>query len=289
MSQRLSVGGHVVADSLAHVGLESIPDSAALVETTRQRTLRVVMVQNAWNVVGTKQFLELLRPYGWKWRLRAAARRAVSQVNLRRAQKVVCLTEAVAAMARPSSRGRVVVAPVSFPAHLPFPSEPTGSPTAGTALVVGALTWYKRPALALEVLTRSAPEVTRVTFLGSGDEEVWVDVERLAGIRGLEVTRRKVSHEEMPELYASAAVTVLPSALESLGFGVTEAMAFGHRVLAADIPAHRDAARAFGGRQPEWFDDRGEVVEAAVDGPGRVTAEQVLEQWRAVAREMTTP
>lgn len=279
----------MVADSLEKVGMGTLPSFSSLVETTRQRDLDVVMVQNAWNVIPRREFWVLLRPYPLGWKARAVARRLVAHWNFRRARKVVCLTAAIAELVRPYSKGRVVVTPVACPLGFALDSSSRPlDPVKGTCVVVGSLTWYKRPWLALEVVHRQAPEIKHVTFLGAIDQpRIWSLLQQYSSKLGITIEQEKVSHAEMAARYGAAAVTVLPSALESLGFGVVEALVLGNRVLAADIPAHRDAARALGGRQPEWFDDSGNLVRGSggVKENG-IDALRIETQWRLVRDEM---
>lgn len=276
---RRSVGGQVVENSLRVLGEEKFTPTTSLVETTLQAHLDVVLVQNAWNVVDLRQFVRLLKPYPARWQSRVVLRRLITQANLRRSSSIVCLTQAVADMVPRRLRHKVVITPVAFPLAMQFPTQ-VPPPTPGTALVVGAISWYKRPILALEVLARHAPQVQRVTFLGKcAHSRVWREIEHRAAELGLAVEKVAVPHSAVPARYSNAEVTVLPSALESLGFGVVEALAFGHRVMVSDIPAHRDAAAALRGRQPEWFDSYGSLVPRPQDGGARVSRDEVVEQW----------
>jgi glycosyltransferase involved in cell wall biosynthesis len=105
-------------------------------------------------------------------------------------------------------------------------------------LFVGRLVHQK----GVEFLIESAKYLdhdTVVVIIGDGPERA--RLEELVKIRKLEhkvFFTGKVSHEELPEYYASADVFVLPSTsrLEAFGLVITEAMACARPVVVSDIP-----------------------------------------------------
>ena len=93
---RRSLGGAVVEDSLRGVGFASPASGARLVETQRpgRHAFTAVLAQNAWNVIPRADFERLALPYPSRMLTRMRLRRVVAHVNLRRARRVVCLSEA---------------------------------------------------------------------------------------------------------------------------------------------------------------------------------------------------
>lgn len=281
--RRYSFGGQLVANSLASSGMQSVPRHASLIETTMQRRLSVVLVQNSWNVIPWHEFRERARPYRLRWKVRALARRLVARVNLRRARKILCLTESLRPQIETLAPGKVEVLPIAMPWGFSREAPQGVYVQAGTALVVGTITWYKRPELALEVIASHAPNINLVTFVGGIEaQEFWEQIMRRAEELGLQAQHRLVPAIEMPRLYAQAEVTVLPSSLESLGFAVIESLLYGNRVLVSDIPAHRDASRNLGGSQPEWFDADAQLVTVNEVQRERATESEVRSQWTAL-------
>ena len=119
-SRRRSFGGQVVEAGLARAGFDTTQvQDLALVETERPRRApyRVVLVQNAWNVVDLATFRQLLRRYPRAQQARHIARRAVARANLRRADQIVVLTHAMGELCRRVT-DRVEVAPLTAPADL---------------------------------------------------------------------------------------------------------------------------------------------------------------------------
>lgn len=283
---RNSFGGMVVCDSLAAVGLTEIGPRVSLVETTRQRHLDVVLVQNAWNVVDRATFQSLLKGYPARWRARARARRAIAQFNIRRAATVLCLTDALAMLVRNCADVSPLVTPVTLPLNNwrdPGPRRPTASDA--SALVVGTITWYKRPLLALEVVKTQFPQIRSIDYLGPVDGSgTWEAVQSRARQLGLEVRRQQVPHSAIYDAYAASHVTVLPSALESLGFAVAEAMLHAPHVIASDIPSHREVTRSLG-MEPAWLTPDGRVTSPTAGTQGAVVPRrrEVEAQWRRVA------
>ena len=102
MSGRRSIGGQVVEAGLAASGFDVRDPRVALVETRRPgvRPFDIVLAQSPWNVMDPEEFRHRVRQYPPRMRRRMWARRAVAAVNLRRARRVLSLTEANAAQVR---------------------------------------------------------------------------------------------------------------------------------------------------------------------------------------------
>lgn len=283
---RRSLGGTVVEDSLRGVGFV-LPDArCALVETQRpgSKPFAAVLAQNAWNVLPRADFARLAAPYPSRMVARMRLRRVVSAVNLRRARHVVCLSEAMGELVRAAGvpDERVVVAPAYLALDMAEPatagSEPAGEPF---VLVPGTMTWYKDPQRALT--TAAELGLARVRFAGPDDGSgCWEDVQRVATEKGLRVSLETLGRDEMRRALRDAALVVLPSRLESLGFSLGEALHHADRVVASALPAHVEAA-SWLGASPAWLPDH-DVVAAASAAPHR--APDVRTHWVGVGEAL---
>lgn len=253
MSRR-SFGGRAVESSLRAAGFEVDNETVALVETQRPRrgSYQAVLAQNAWNVVPRAEFLDLLRHYPPSKRARIAARRLVSTVNLRRASKVVALTEYMARLCEQASGRAVECIPVVLPIDDQRSGRGSNSIVAELeqfgqfALVPGTVTWYKDPIASLKYIADVGGPMT-VVFAGTYDEEECRQAVAAEATRiGLTAHFLTVAPEAMRQVYAAACMVVIPSRLESLGFALAEALAASENVAASRIPAHQEVADRLG-------------------------------------------
>lgn len=295
-----SPGGHVVEDCLASVGFGCDDPSVALVETStpKRRPFEVVLCQNAWNFIPREQFSTLMEPYPRQSRLLYRARRAVAQMNVRRARRVVVLSmymrDLLARIGVPAT-----VAQVGCPVDLGEmrPERPRWlEDDADFWLVPGTLTWYKDPHYALrlaEMAREEGREPPLLIFAGGDDGsgcrrtvEAYMRRAALSGRVG-EVTR-----PEMLWLLRNALVTVIPSRLESLSLSFSEAMCFSPRVWARPLPVHLESAQGLE-RKATWLSDVPDLallatLSAAEPPPTTDSAarDQCAAAWLAVRRAM---
>lgn len=251
--RRISFGGQVVESSLRSVGFEPFTSGVSLIETAdpRQR-YDSLLLQNAWNVIPWSIFNKELQPYPKAMQIRALARRHVARWNLMRAKRVVCLTHAVGHQLEMSLGVPATVSPVSLPIRSCVEEGGTPITEKPFALVTGTVTWYKRPHDALRWLTTNAPSLNLVWFVGNDDGSgCWQSVANLAKTLGIRVSRMTADHAEMYRMYSNAEVTILPSAIESLGFSLGEALLYSQRVVASPIEPHVEVAARIG-TVPEW-------------------------------------
>jgi glycosyltransferase involved in cell wall biosynthesis len=287
-SPRRSLGGHVVENGLTWIGYDVSGDpGVALVETARpgRRAYDVVLAQSAWNVIPRDELRQRLSDYPRSMRRRALARRAVSVVNLKRARRVVCLTEAMAELCSRVSR-RVEVAPVTVPADcLDGSLRPADPLPASTLLVPGTVTWYKDPLTALD-LYDEVGTWTSVVYAGGDDGSgCWAAVEAEAARRGIPAKRTPLSREEMVGACASADAIAVLSRLESLSFSMSEALILGRAVYASTIPAHRELAHRLG-RSPRWWPG----TQAEVAESGQVLdLPRLRQEWEELGRALGLP
>lgn len=255
--RRLSFGGQAVENSLSELGFQLADSSVALVETSLPpRRHRAVLLQSAWNVVPPLEFRRLISPYPAGMKLRAFLRRRVALRNLHLAERIVCLTDAISQQLKETTRLSASVAPATIPLlHAQNVASKSPPPCdSGFAIVPGSMTWYKRP---MDAISWCQAELTirRVVFAGEDDGSgCWSRVVEVAGEAGIEVNRVVLGASELREALAQASVAILPSELESLGFGLSEALLHTGRVVARPIPAHIEIASRVG-RHPEWMSE----------------------------------
>jgi len=282
---RLSPGGQAVEDSLAKAGFELRARGVSLVETAFPLPRTRVVVQNAWNVLSHEDFAELAAPYPERMRRRMTARRALAALNLAMAREVWCLTEAAAALVRRRSRqaASVRVSPVTVPLDV-LRSEMTGTDPSvqGWAVVPGSITWYKRPELALRWVTETqeAVGVSGILFAGRDDGSgCWQHVRHLAEGLGVSVERRSLTRDQLYAALRGCVLAILPSRLETLGFGLGEALHVAPAVAASAIPSHLEVARRIG-REPHWLESStGELTWRPDLGTSRPPTSNVLDEW----------
>lgn len=291
-TQRRSLGGYVVEAGLTTAGYEiGVRGDVALVETARPHRgpYRIVLAQNAWNVVDIVTFWRLLRKHPMRRWPRYVMRRLIAMLNLRRSQKVVCLTHAMAAMCEPYAR-HVVASPVTVPVDfLAASARQDDQSWAQTVLVPGTVTWHKNPVRAVQTaqqLQAKGHSIKRIVFAGSDDGSgCWQEVKSAASAAGLCCSRRQLSREEMAVACASSYAVVIPSSLESLSLSIAEALFTASMVLASDIPAHREVAGRIG-RQPIWLDDQANFDIATVQSRPRIQIDQFKREWNELGQSL---
>lgn len=288
---RVSIGGQVVASSLLAAGFQPTALDVAMVETAPPtRRYRVVLVQSAWNVISWDEFRRLIRPYPPRMQTRAVLRRRVARANLRRAERVVCLTHAIAQVLYENTGITATIAAVTLPMDTTQARVPgTAGAVDRFALVPGTITWFKRPVDALQwVHLHGAGSIDRVLFCGSDDGSgCWQRVREVADRLGVVVTRELASRERLNDLYVQARATILPSELESLGFALSEALLLSPRVIARPVPSHLELATRVG-RQPEWgFACDPSAADISV-GP-LIDHQHVERQWVGVGEVLGLP
>ena len=244
---------------MAAVGFTHDRHRVALVETARprRRAFDVIVCQNAWNFIPREHFRSLLQPYPRRSRLLYRARRAIARINVRRARRVVTLSNYMGNLVA-ATGAKVEVVPVSAPADLDRVSaqRPNWLPARTELwLIPGTLTWYKRPQYAIELASqaRAAGREPLLVFAGGDDGSGCAqDVQRRLESVAMSAFIREVSRSEMLWLMAHAYVVVIPSELESLSLTFAEALQLGRRVWAQPIPVHLELVDHIQ-RMPSWL------------------------------------
>lgn len=290
--QRRSMGGYVVEAGLAAGGWRPQP-GVALVETARpgRTPYPVVLAQSAWNVVDRRTFRRLLKRHPLKRRPRVVARRLVATYNLRRAGKVVTLTEAMGDLCR-RYNPRVEVAPVTVPVDFLGARPATDPAWARTVLVPGTVTWHKAtadvPAVVIALRERGQ-DLERIVLAGSDDGSGCLEATLAAAERaGIPCEQRPMTRDEMLTACASAAVVLLPSELESLSLSLAESLLLSQHVVARRIPAHEELAVRLE-RQPVWLEADGTLSPGETPPVADRDLTPFLDEWAALARALTLP
>lgn len=309
--RRSSPGGHAVSDALIAAGF--VPDpGVALVETVRPaRTPRVAVVcQNAWNVLPRREYADLVGAYAPRRRALYLARRAVAGLNTRQARTNVVLSDYMRHLLAARGR-RTTLAPVTLPWDLCSTAEVAAAgdgtfPVTGSAvpgpppvdrpfvLVPGTLTWYKDPLYALDLVARiPAPDRPQLIFAGTDDGSGCARATRArADALGLGAWLGPVDRPQMKWLLSHAALTLIPSRLESLSLSMSEALLLSRRAAALPIPVHREIALRLG-RDPVWLPPDAADVDldhllAPAPPVGPVDVRAFREQWFELACVLNT-
>jgi glycosyltransferase involved in cell wall biosynthesis len=216
--------------------------------------------------------------------------RPLGKAVVRRANAIICVSDAEALLVRrdfPGSASRVHVIPNGvdvgrFQTAEPFPDRRK------VVLAVGRLEPYKRVDRIVEAVAQLGPEyVLRVVGTGP-DADVLQSRARELGLNGRVELVGRVSDEDLPRWYRTAAAYVSMSEHEAFGLTLIEAAAAGAPVVASDIPAHREV-RDLGAAATLVGPDAtaqalAERIRSAADGP-RTSAATALPTWDAVTRQ----
>ena len=175
--------------------------------------------------------------------------RAAGAAIAARSQRIICVSRAEADLFLthfPSARPRVTVIPNGVDLDRITAAQPF--PTAGAVVVTGGrLQSYKQVDRVVEAMALTPPDL-RLVVTGDGPERG--ALEALADERGLRERVRfigRVEPERLYRWYASAKVFCSMSSNEAMPVTILELLAAGARVVASDIPAHRDIRDRTGG------------------------------------------
>lgn len=181
--------------------------------------------------------------------VRAAAHRVYRPVGRRvfaQAGAVICVSAAEAAVVERDFSAEVAdkiqVIPNGVDVNEVRKAEPI-SAAVPYFLTLGRLERYKRVDRVIDAMTL-VPEPTRLVIVGSGP--VLSDLVDLAARRGLAhrvVFMRDLSRPAVLRWLAGAQAVVSMSEHEAFGLTLAEGLAAGRRVVASDLPAHREVAR----------------------------------------------
>jgi len=193
--------------------------------------------------------------------------RYIGGVELGRSDAIICITSAEAdhlVRDQPRARGKVKVVPITVEVELI-------RATAGflvempVVLSVGRLTPHKRVEVTVEAMSLLGDSVQFVV-VGDGPERA--SVEALSERLGVDARFvGEVADQTLRRWLRTADVMVACSERESFGMTVLEGLVAGARLVATDIPAHREVVRTSGAEGSTIFvsrDPTAEEVAAAV-------------------------
>lgn len=206
-----------------------------------------------------------------------------------RADVVTCVSHAEAELLAeryPRAGPKVVVIPngvdvAGIQAARPYDVE------GPVLLVAGRLEEYKRVALVLRAFARTSNAL--LVVCGTGPE--LNALQRLAGELGVRTRvdfRGFVSKGELRRWQRTAMATVTMSRHEAFGLVILEAAAAGSRIVASDIPAHRELATLVGGDErltlvPPDVGVLAEALEEVAVSPRPLMITKGIPTWDSVA------
>jgi glycosyltransferase involved in cell wall biosynthesis len=118
-------------------------------------------------------------------------------------------------------------------------------------LNVSRLAKEKRLALAIDALAGLPARDVRLTFVGDGpDRAALIAHAHARGVAARVHFTGALDPAQLPDVYASSDAFIFPSITETQGLVLTEAMAAGLPVLAADVPVNREVLDGFGRLEP---------------------------------------
>ena len=223
--------------------------------------------------------------------------RTAGALMMRRASRVISVSPSEASLLKdhfPAARSKIAIVPNGVDAAGIAAAQPFETGDARVVLVAGRLADYKRVDATIQALAHLD---TRYVLRVSGEGPMRSMLEALA--RKLGVTERvsflgRIERDELNRWFSTADVFVTMSEIEAMGITVLEALAGGARVVASDIPAHRDA-RVLGGERVRLIRRGASSAElaaaieeaAASDAPARPvpTWQEVVERTLAVYDE----
>ncbi|MGH3166352.1 MAG: glycosyltransferase family 4 protein [Trebonia sp.] len=166
-----------------------------------------------------------------------------------RSKRIICVSRAEADLFLthfPAARPRVTVIPNGVDLERITGAVPV--PDAGTVVITGGrLQSYKQVDRVIEAMALTPPGL-RLVITGDGPERP--SLETLTDRRGIREKVRflgRVDTELLYRWYASATVFCSMSSNEAMPVTILELLAAGARVVASDIPAHRDIRDRTGG------------------------------------------
>ncbi len=158
---------------------------------------------------------------------------------LRAASSVIALSSSEADLVAQRVPGvRPVVVPSGIDASRLLAAKPKEK-TVPVVLCVGRLTAYKGVARVIESMEHLGQ--AQLVVVGNGPHEAALSKLAKRSLQSEKVQLiGEVDDDELASWYATADVVISMSAYESFGIVALEALAAGRRVVASDIPAHRD-------------------------------------------------
>lgn len=184
-----------------------------------------------------------------------------------RADAIICVSEAEAAVVRAdfddAVAGKVQVIPNGVDVAAMRAAEPAAM-TEPYFLSLGRLEPYKRVDRVIEALAH-VPAPSRLVVLGSGPaRRALAELADDCGVGHRVTFIENVERGEVVRWLAGARAVVSMSEHEAFGLTLVEGLAAGQRVVASDLPAHREVARFGPADAVQLLPGSADVVQLAV-------------------------
>jgi glycosyltransferase involved in cell wall biosynthesis len=248
------------------------------------RRPQVLVLQSLWHFGARAREIRSRAPE--RMRLRLAAETIAARASVRKADRVICVSEAMRSCVV-EDLGDLEKITVVVPAapHFPSgaaraePSVPRAEPSAPYVLAVGVDLPHKDWTGLIRSFERH-PDLPPLVLVGWCAPRRHRELTSGPGRGRARALGPVLDRGELADLYRNAACVVAHSHLESYGFTAVEALSLGAPLAASDIPAHRESC----GEAAHFYDPSdGDALAAAVAaaiGAGKATS-------RAPALELT--
>jgi glycosyltransferase involved in cell wall biosynthesis len=241
------------------------------------RRPQVLVLQSLWHFGERAREIRSRAPE--RMRLRLAAETIAARASVRKADRVICVSEAMRSCVV-EDLGDLEKITVVAPAAPHFPSGAArAEPSAPYVLAVGVDLPHKDWTGLIRSFERH-PDLPPLVLVGWCAPRRHRELTSGPGRGRARALGPVLDRGELANLYRNAACVVAHSHLESYGFTAVEALSLGAPLAASDIPAHRESC----GEVAHFYDSSdGDALAAAVAaaiGAGKATS-------RAPALELT--
>lgn len=189
--------------------------------------------------------------HSWLARLLHVPYRPIGRRVLAAARIVICMSQSEARLLAqhfPETVPRIFVVPNGLRARTPRPDQRRRAGEGRVVLAVGRLERYKQVDLTIAAMAHLSGEFTLVVVGEGHDRRRLAQLASKLRLDQRVTFRGVVSDDDLQDLVVSAEVAVFMSRHEAFGIGFAETILSGCRVVASDIPAHRETAETLGGR-----------------------------------------
>ncbi len=173
-------------------------------------------------------------------------------------QAIICVSKAERELVVrdfPSAAGKVVTIPNGTDLRRPVPASDAGPDNSRIVATVGRLERYKNVDLIIKAF-RGLPSAATLVIVGSGPDRNRLEQIARSGEPGWPIRfSGKIPDERLDALLAQATVVVSASDHEAFGLVLADGLVAGARVVASDIPAHREVGELAGVSAPVTFVD----------------------------------
>jgi glycosyltransferase involved in cell wall biosynthesis len=222
------------------------------------RRPQVLVLQSLWHFGARAREIRSRTPE--RMRLRLAVETIAARASVRKADRVICVSEAMRACVV-EDLGDLEKITVVAPAAPHFPSEATrAEPSAPYVLAVGTDLPHKDWTGLIRSFERHL-DLPPLVLAGWCAPRRRRELASRSGYGSARALGPVLDRGELADLYRNAACVVAHSHLESYGFTAVEALSLGVPLAASDIPAHRESC----GEAAHFYDPSdGDALAAAV-------------------------